>query len=495
MSATSTRSIEQTVASESVSSSWWPIADLAVLGVWIVVTYFTLLHHEKWADEAQAWLLARDLDLPTLWFKELRYEGCPGLWHTILWVAQHWFHARYADIGLIGLACATAGVAFMLWRAPFPRPLRYLLAFSYFIVYQYAVIARPYTLIPLLAFAAAHFFRDRERPERMTLVLALLSLVTVHGILIAAGLGVAYLLETAKDWRSMSLPLRRRYVVCISFMLLLVLFLFVILKPTPDVEVLASMNDPGQPPKLVQLTSVLSGALMDHVIPSSLFLLLAGVWCYMRRRLITLALPTALLVAFYVMVYGRGQHQGTLFIAVIAGLWIAWPTEQEQKAFIKERRATQAMIALLACLFVVNVWDAAVSIRNDYLYPYSGAEDAANYLKSVGASARGPIFGLWDGVVGVQAYFDHNILSNTQTAYYHHGSLLAHRVVDLGEFAAARPEYIIYYSLFPDRDFRSINAPLNALGYGVVHFSDGILFFKQSGYGHQAYFVYRRTVN
>ncbi len=115
-------------------------------------------------------------------------------------------------------------------------------------------------------------------------------------------------------------------------------------------------------------------------------------------------------------------------------------------------------------------------------------------MKSVGACGRGTVFGLWDGVVGVQAYFDYNIFSNTQAAYYHHSSAVAYRVVDLGEFAAARPEYIIYYSLYPDRDYQSVNAPLNALGYEVVHFSDGVLFFKQSGYGHQAYFIYRKRV-
>ena len=59
---------------------------------------------QKWADEAQAWLIDRDLDLKTIWFHELRYEGSPGLWHTILWVAQHVFHARYDGLGYIGMA-------------------------------------------------------------------------------------------------------------------------------------------------------------------------------------------------------------------------------------------------------------------------------------------------------------------------------------------------------------------------------------------------------
>src|SRR5271157_3733077 len=140
---------------------WWRIADFGVLGLWIVTVAFTLRYHEKWADEAQAWLLARDLDLRTLWFHELRYEGSPGLWHTILWVAQRVFHARYDSIGYIGAVCALAGVAALLFLSPFPRPIRWLMALSYFFVYQYAVIARSYVLFPLFCLIAARQFRDR----------------------------------------------------------------------------------------------------------------------------------------------------------------------------------------------------------------------------------------------------------------------------------------------------------------------------------------------
>ena len=111
-------------------SPCWRFADLSVLAVWVLVTRFTLLHHEKWADEAQAWLLARDLKLSTLSFKELRYEGCPGLWHSLLWLAQRLFHVPYSGLGVIGLVCATAGAALLLLRAPFPRYVRWLLVFS-----------------------------------------------------------------------------------------------------------------------------------------------------------------------------------------------------------------------------------------------------------------------------------------------------------------------------------------------------------------------------
>ncbi len=479
--------------------SWWRIADFGVLGLWIVTVGFTIQYHEKWADEAQAWLLARDLDLRTLWFHELRYEGTPGLWHTILWVAQRVFHAPYGSISYIGMAFATAGVALVLFKAPFPGPLRWLLVFSYVLVYQYAVIARPYTLIPLLAFAAAILFKDIRHPERITVVLVLLANVSLHGTIIAGCLGLAYLIDGIKSWVTLEEPVRRRYMMSLVTMALTFLFLFVILKPTPDIEVFAVKKDPAkyhivEPPKLARVESILSGAFLDYSLPSGVFLLLAAAWCYMRRRLLTFALPTALLILLYTMVHGAGHHHGTLFVAAIMGLWIAWPTEEEQTSFtIGERRATQGLIALLVCLFGVNIWDAAVAIRNDYLYPYSGAEDAANYLKSVNAIGK-PIFGYMYGVAGVQAYFDHNILSNMSTTYYHHGEPLEGRILDWEQINAVRPEYLIIHSLDPDVDYRIVNTLLNSQGYKLAHLSDGYLFYKRSVYERQAYLIYRRLV-
>ena len=102
------------------SSDLWKFGDAAVLLAYSCVVLWILPYHEKWADEAQAWLIARDLDLRTIWFHELRYEGSPGLWHTILWIAQHIFHATYSALGYIGAAFAIAGAAVLLFFAPFP---------------------------------------------------------------------------------------------------------------------------------------------------------------------------------------------------------------------------------------------------------------------------------------------------------------------------------------------------------------------------------------
>ena len=444
-------------ASEMPSSAarWWRIADFGVLSAWIAIVAFTLQYHEKWADEAQAWLIARDLDLKTIWFHELRYEGSPGLWHTILWVAQHVFHARYDALGYIGMAGATAGVALLIFKAPFPRYIRWPLAFTYFMVYQYAVIARPYTLLPLLAFSAALLFKDLEHPERMTIVLVLMANLSLHGTILAGCLGLVYLMDAYRARERLDGSVRRRYWICIGVMAAVFVFIVLVVKPTPDVEEFAAKKLAPEvqalmPTPLRKLTTVISGALLDWWIPSAVLLLLAGAWCFTRRRLLVFALPVLSLAALYSLIHGYPHHHGTIFIAVVAAIWIAWPTGRERAEFgDTQRRALQAMITVLLCLCALNIWDAATVVRREYLYPYSGGEDAANYLRSVGAT-RYPIFGFLYGTVAVQAYFNQNLFANIPTSFFHHGLPLYGTDLNIDDLHRINPEYVVAYTNDPE---------------------------------------------
>jgi hypothetical protein len=482
--------------------NWEKIGNFIVLLAYSAVVLFTVRYHEKWADEAQAWLIARDLPLKTIWFYELRYEGSPGLWHTILWFAQHVFHAPYAALGYIGVVFAIAGAAVLIFKAPFPWYLRWPLAFTYVMVYQYAVIARPYTLLPLLCFLVAILFKDVEHPERMTVVLVLLTMLTLHGAILAGCFGLLYLVEAIKSWSRLNGRLRNRYFICAAVMVFTFLFLVVILKPTPDVGEFAMKRALAEAPEatkamlptaMAKLTAVISGAFLDFWAPSAFFIVLAGAWCYTRRTLLLYLLPLGLLMALYAEVHGYPHHHGTLFIAAITAFWIAWPTERETRSFnLRQHRAMHGMIALLLCLFAVNIWDAAVVIPREFRYPYSGSQDAANYLKSVGAD-YGNVFGYLFGVVAVQAYFDHNILANIPDSYYHHGLPLVGDSINVEELNRIKPEYIIAYSSEPQLMVETGIPEMRTNGYEMVHFSDGYYLYKQGVYQRESYFILRRV--
>lgn len=487
---------------ETQKRDWWRVGDGAVLAAYAGIVLWTIRYHEKWADEAQAWLIARDLDLRTIWFHESRYEGSPGLWHTILWVAQHVFRAKYDALSYIGAVFAIAGAAILLFRAPFPRTVRWPLAFTYVMVYQYAVISRPYTLLPLLAFSAAVFFKDVQRPERLTLILVLLATLTIHGTILAVCLGFAFLVEARKVWASLGATIRGKYWVCLGAMTCTFVFLFIILKPTPDVEEFVLKEQFSHAPAAFKatiptfwdkLTSITSGAFLDWLVPSVILLVLLAGWTIWRRKWITFILPVGLLIIFYGAIHGAAHHHGIVFIAAITGLWIAWPGNEERRTFGGHQHlGLMAVNALLLILSALNIWDAAVVIKREYLYPYSGARDAAQYLKAVGAD-RGPMFGLLFGVVGVQAYFDHNIFVNNPTTYFHHGLPLDVTMLNVDMLYQVKPEYVVTYSMDPELMLQTGAGELTSRGYELVHFSDGYYLYKRSIFERETYFIFRRT--
>lgn len=482
--------------------NWARTGDAAVLLAYSGLVLWILPYHEKWADEAQAWLIARDLDLRTIWFHELRYEGSPGLWHTILWIAQHVFQLGYGALGYIGAAFAIAGAAVLIFLAPFPRVVRWPLAFTYVMVYQYAVIARPYTLLPLLAFCAAIFFKDAKHPERLTIILILLALLTLHGTILAACLGLAYLFQAHRQRNDLDPSAKRRYVLSTAALLLTFAFVAAIVKPPPDVEEIAMKRELAQAPENVQhlfptfgakIIAVVTGAFIDLLTLSVILLCLLTAWCVWRRRWLAFVLPVGALILFYGLIHGAAHHHGTVFVGALTGLWIAWPTPEERLSFAgRDRWCLLAGNAMLLVLCLFNIWDAEVAIRREYAYPYSGAADAANYLRAVGAD-RTPTFGLLFGVVAIQAYFDHNIFVNNPHSYFHHGLPLTTTTLDEDALNRVKPRYIVAYSADPQL-MMQLGAPkLFQRGYELAHFSDGYYLYKQGVFEREVYFIFRRS--
>ena len=86
------------------------ILELLVLISFIILTVIVGKNHEPWADEAQAWLLARDASIKDLITVNMRYEGSPVLWHMIL-KAFIKFGLTYEFLYIVPIIFTSIGVA------------------------------------------------------------------------------------------------------------------------------------------------------------------------------------------------------------------------------------------------------------------------------------------------------------------------------------------------------------------------------------------------
>lgn len=179
----------------------WTWVESAVLSFYALVVAVGIAWHEPWADEAQAWLLARDSGFWHMMLHEIRYEGSPGLWHGLLWLLAR-MHVGFIGMHWIAGAIAAAGVYLLLRYSPFPLMLRVLLPFGFWFAYQDAVVARSYVLFAVLAFGACALLRDMaEAPARveisqsrvigLAVLMGLMANLSVHGFVASLGFAVA----------------------------------------------------------------------------------------------------------------------------------------------------------------------------------------------------------------------------------------------------------------------------------------------------------------
>jgi hypothetical protein len=119
----------------------WGLAETLVLSLWLLIAGFAVHQHVPWADEEQAWLLATGVSWKTLFVHSLHYEGTGGLWHAYLKILTD-LGSSFTLARWITMLVEGAGMAVMLRWSPLPRPVRFLLPFSFFLLYQDGVVAR-----------------------------------------------------------------------------------------------------------------------------------------------------------------------------------------------------------------------------------------------------------------------------------------------------------------------------------------------------------------
>ena len=372
--------------------------------------------HEAWFDEAQAWLVGRDVSLWTLLTERLPYEGTPALWHGLLWLLSH-AGMPFSWLWAVSAAFACAGAWIILTRAPFPFWLRVGVIFSYFVAYQYAIVARSYALDLLLIPLLAATFADRlRRPVLYGVLLGLCANINVHSLVIAAVLSAEFVVAA---WRSGAW--RRAHVLGGTISLLLGCLAARQAFPPPDssfADATFLMGERGQlmiaeafidrldilsqlPPSDNTLTL---GALVSLVLlaPTIMLVTRAGV------SLVVCALFAGL-IGFSVVKYANAWHGGLLFLVWIFALWIGWGMLRELSS--AERRLVIGSVALIV---FVNVFYTGCAALRDIREPYSAGPAAAKHLVH-----DTPIAAAGFKTFAVQPWFDANLFQN-----YHHGTPL-----------------------------------------------------------------------
>jgi hypothetical protein len=376
---------------------------------WIVVLLyagllaFIIPYHEPWRDETEIWVAVSDLSIRDLFLRYFRETGHPALWPLVLMpFARAGF--PFATMYFVHAALAIGMVAIFVRFSPFSPLTKLLWAFSMPIAYEYAVIARNYSVTVLCLFVVAALYRKRfEKPAAYALAIFFLLQTHVLLFMTACALTLCYGLELRARRRDIT----KSQVAAWLFMALAILLTFLELVPlaghpqncfanhgTRTIDQWLVGISTGWLPALAEWLSSVDIRGVSKLSAVAVFLpliIMGGIFLHLLdrggkgRNLCPCAIFALSMVwIFYVEIFKHPltlrQFALTAQIALFA-LWIFHDTARTAEGNeSKTRPANGIFILINLCLFYACI-ATFFTDRWEYNNPFSASSSVAEFLK------------------------------------------------------------------------------------------------------------------
>lgn len=167
-----------------------PVSDniftYSVLAAFFVIGLIGVFHHEMWRDELQIWLVGSSAHSFSEFIRNMTNECNPLGWYGLDFILS-----RFSDNPLIvqvfHLLLASGTVFMILKYSPFTRLQKVFVSFSYYLFFEYCLIARGYALTIFFIFLFCTLYQQVKSKNRyviISLVLFCLPNTTGHGVII-----------------------------------------------------------------------------------------------------------------------------------------------------------------------------------------------------------------------------------------------------------------------------------------------------------------------
>jgi len=452
--------------------------------------YFSL-HHCRWFDEGQAWLIARESN-PFNLLSAIKYECHPFLWFLFLMLPAHVFPFSYFT--LVTTLIVAVSFYYIIFKSPYHITIRILLPATYFLFYQYGVIARSYVLFVPLVILAALTFQNRFRGNGFFVSVLLMLTLELHSFLVAGGLLAAFAVELAllvrRDKRSFKSI--RKYIL--QLVIAALVAIFVVLTTYPFTETYFMGIIPPVVADFHRLYMVLTESVSGvNTFWMNQFVVHPGGWFTLKNLVSLLAaccfygflfwfaqkkhvllyalLPLLFLGLGLMFFYANSYHMGLLLPVILFASWISldgidWTAFPFKKMVL-------AFYLLSLALVIVQINWTIIGLCYEHHYAYSGLPSLVRYIKQNNLHDIA-----LDGIngTGANAYFDKNIFCNVKDAPYFIFSKQSNVVPD-----KSSPRYIVTnYPLITNRAYYRIRSyfegSIHDKGFSVSHDDTFILY-------------------
>lgn len=345
-----------------------------------------LLYHDSYCNEAQAWLISKNLNFWGI-YKQMYWEGHPCLWHWILMPFAH-LGFPYHTMNFISWGICLLTVLLMFKKSPLSPVANAIITFSVPLLYNYSALSRNYCLIPLaLTLLAINYKSRHDHPIRYILLILLLAWTHVVMWGMVGGLLILfYYEEIIKNHKTNTKEQKKK--VYLSLLIIIAGLLFMLI----PIGLGVSHNYLVRKEHNIEKFYIL-GNMATQIFPAITNLqpyvyILLGITIvfglyeliFYHKSFIILLFTFGFNVWVYYYVYYASDQRLETFIFVI--MFIFWIQTYEGKPKAIYRKILNfCMAAVGLSLVVLNLISTKDWIEVDVDFYFSDAQNIARYIK------------------------------------------------------------------------------------------------------------------
>ena len=367
--------------------------------IYAIITLVLVLHHEIWADEAQVWQLCKHLSLIDL-FKHLVNEGHPSLFYLL--------NMPLAKLGFPILAMqiicwlASCGAVYLILdKSPFNNLTKFALITSAGFLYFFPVIARSYSILPLLVFLLAMLYpKQKEHPYWYGILIFLMANTHVIMLGFAGMLTLLFVWELLwKNRKDFSFNIHKNYVFSSVIAVIGLLAVVVQLHGTTSsnifikfdfenlfynfIDVLTKFFVVGFDSSFTEKLNMLS--LTNNQFLLMLLSMVLFVWLfsllYKANKKIFLVSICGLLFQFavYILAYSRCMQVTRVYSAYLILLFAFWIILNIQTVTDRMRKIINISLIIF---FMLTIFNGLRYSLLEIFNSYSSAKVTSEYIKN-----------------------------------------------------------------------------------------------------------------
>lgn len=354
------------------------MVNIVIALCYAIFTFFIVLKHEIWADEAQVWLLVKNLSLTEL-FNHFGEEGHPPLFYLLVFP----FAKLNLSIFSMQILCwlfSISAVFLLFHYSPFKWWLNSAVMISGGFLYVFPVISRSYSLLPFLVFFAAILYQKRkEQPLLYALSLFLISMTHVIMFGFVSILLLLFVVEILKEKRFDLKTLVSVFFVAFGILYVLLLSFVSIgnndyISPVSQILIIPYLLRFFASAFIYDISTVRIFAIILYCL--LFFVLLFNLLKFSLKAFFVAISAVFVQFSIYIICYPVLIYLTrvySMYLILLFVYWIAW-----EKCSNKKWKMVTTVLLML--FLIMTSFNGIQLIKNDYFGAYSGSKETAEFI-------------------------------------------------------------------------------------------------------------------